>query len=109
MASQNPMAIRFIIKICIFWKSLSKFTQKPRNKPILLIGLFKILNPDSVGLKPGQSCWLQASDRSVCVRGHPSSPKFPLRQAFEQDLVPPPQVTEQEPKSEHSSITKKII
>ena len=90
---------------------VANFRKKPRNLPIsiLLIGLFKILNHDSVALKPGQSCWLQASDRSLCVRGHPSSPKSPLRQVFEQDLVPPPQVTEQEPKSEHSSTTKKII
>ena len=37
---------------------VANFRKKPRNLPIwiLLIGLFKILNPDSAGLKPGQSC-----------------------------------------------------
>ena len=68
--------------------------------------IIKNSKSDSEGVKPGQSCGLQASDRCTCSIGQPSSPKFPFKQVFEQDLVPPPQVTEQAPKSEHSSTTK---
>ena len=65
----------------------------------------RILRSDSEGVKPGQFCGLQAADSCICSTGHPSSPKFPFKQVFEHDLVPPPQVTEQAPKSEHSSTT----
>ena len=57
-------------------------------------------------MKPGQSWGLQSREFVWDSVGHPSFPKIPSRQEFSQVWVPPPQVTEQSPKSEQISSTK---
>ena len=57
----------------------------------------------------GQSCTLHICEFIFDSMGHPSSPNTPFWQVFSHVWLPPPQVSEHEPKSEHSSRTKRVF
>ena len=123
--TKSDLRIKFSIVLYYFWRflgaksriktkkniisSLLPFWETENLAHFLRCKIVTQLSEELVRILlgvPGQAWALQLFEFVRSVVGQPMSPKFPFWQVFWQVWVPPPQVTEQAPKSEQTSKTK---